>query len=75
MVTSFSTVAVAFGAPSVFTFGDAVRLLKEGALELVALVSGVTAVKLDVDVVGGVATSVFVTAGDGVALFFSGSPL
>lgn len=71
MVTSFSTVAVAFGAPSGLTLGEAVRLLNDGVLDVVAFVSGVAVVKLDVAVVGGVATSGLVAAGVGLALLFS----
>ena len=74
MVTSFSTVAVAFGAPSGLTFGEAVRLVKDGVFDGVAFVSGVAAVKLDAAVVGGVATSGLVIAGAGL-VFFSAAGL
>jgi hypothetical protein len=48
-----------------------VRLLNDGGLDVVAFVSGVAVVKLDVAVVGGVATSGLVAAGVGLALLFS----
>lgn len=70
-MTSFSTVAVAFGAPSALTFGEAVRLLKDGVLDEVAFVSGVAVVKLEVAVVGGVAISGLVVANTGLALVLS----
>jgi len=56
LATSRSTVAVAFGAPSVLTWGEAVLLAEEVVVDAEGFGSGV-AEKLDSVVVGGVATS------------------
>ncbi len=69
--TSFSTVAVAFGAPSGLTCGDAVRLVNEGVFDVLAFASGVAAVKLDSAVVRGVAASGLAVFGAGAGLLFS----
>lgn len=53
MTTSRSTVAVAFGVPITFAWGDAVPLAEVDVFVGVAFGSGVTA-KLDSVVVGGV---------------------
>lgn len=61
---------MAFGGPSARTCGEAVREVDDGALEGIALISGV-AVELSSVVGGGVAALTLVTFAAGAALLFS----
>ena len=75
--TSRSTVAVAFGGPSLRT-SEVLQEVDDGAYKALGLASGVAvagAAKLDSAVVGGVIMSTLVVLGAGAALLFSTTAL